>query len=112
MGFSLSHQNLNQLGFLKHTVFSSTSVKLAGGISAKDGIDLAHEMKTTKDFLLSMQKVDNKDSQFACYLKNRYQHAIPFSFEFGLLEKRDILSVTGYQKLIDGIRVILGFNEL
>ena len=104
VGFTLSHQNLNQLGFLKHTVFSSTSIKLAGGISAKDGVDLAHEMKTTKDFLLSMTKIDNKDSQFACYLKNHFNTSIPFSFDFGLLEKRGVLSVDAYEKLIDGIR--------
>ena len=104
VGFTLSHQNLNQLGFLKHTVFSSTSIKLAGGISAKDGVDLAHEMKTTKDFLLSMTKTDNRDSQFACYLKNHFNTSIPFSFDFGLLEKREVLSATAYEKLIDGIR--------
>lgn len=104
VGFTLSHQNLNQLGFLKHTVFSSTSIKLAGGISAKDGVDLAYEMKTTKDFLLSMTKTDNRDSQFACYLKNHFNTAIPFSFDFGLLEKKDVLSADAYEKLIDGIR--------
>ncbi len=104
VGFTLSHQNLNQLGFLKHTVFSSTSIKLASGISAKDGVDLAHEMKTTKNFLLSMTKIDNRDSQFACYLKNHFNQAIPFSFDFGLLEKKDVLSADAYEKLIDGIR--------
>ena len=101
VGFTLSHQNLNQLGFLKHTVFSSTSIKLAGGISAKDGIDLAHEMKTTKDFLLSMKKIDNDHTQFACYVKNHTNHAAAYTFPFGLLENQPTLNTQRYQQLID-----------
>jgi hypothetical protein len=104
VGFTLSHQNLNQLGSLKHTVFSSTSIKLAGGISAKDSQDLALEMKTTKDNLLSVKKVDGKFAEFSCYLKNHFNHAIPLSFDFGLLEKREVLSSEAYSKLIGNIR--------
>ena len=104
VGFTLSHQNLNQLGSLKHTVFSSTSIKLAGGISAKDSQDLALEMKTTKDDLLSVKKVDGKFAEFSCYLKNHFNHSIPLSFDFGLLEKREVLSSDSYAKLIGNIR--------
>ena len=104
VGFTLSHQNLNQLGFLKHTVFSSTSIKLAGGISAKDSSDLSLEMRTSKEQLLNVRKVDGQWAEFSCYLKNHFNQAIPFSFDFGLLEKRDVLSADAYEKLIDGIR--------
>lgn len=104
VGFTLSHQNLNQLGFLKHTIFSSTSIKLAGGISAKDSSDLSLEMRTPKEQLLSVRKVDGQWAEFSCYLKNHFNQAIPFSFDFGLLEKRDVLSADAYERLIDGIR--------
>ncbi len=104
VGFTLSHQNLNQLGFLKHTVFSSTSIKLAGGISAKDSSDLSLEMRTSKEQLLNIRKVDGQWAEFSYYLKNHFNTSIPFSFDFGLLEKKGVLSANAYEKLIDGIR--------
>ncbi|SMN17148.1 VirD-like protein [uncultured Candidatus Thioglobus sp.] len=104
IGFTLAHQNLKQLGSLKDTVFSSTSIKLAGGISAKDSSDLFLEMRTSKEQLLNIRKVDGQWAEFSCYLKNNFNTSIPFSFDFGLLEKRDVLSANAYEKLIDGIR--------
>jgi hypothetical protein len=103
VGFTLSHQNLHQLGGLKNTVFSSTSIKLAGGISAKDATDLSYEMKSTKDFLLDMRKSES-GSEFACYLKNHKEKAIPLTFDFGLLENRGRLSTKDYDSLINSIR--------
>ena len=50
------------------------------------------------------KKVDGKFAEFSCYLKNHFNHAIPLSFDFGLLESRDILSADSYTKLIQNIR--------
>ncbi len=103
IGFTLSHQNLGQLGHLKHTVFSSTSVKLAGGISAKDAKEMAGEMKCTPNFLLGMEK--GRDSaEFACFLKNQMNISVPLSYKFGLLESKDVMSAESYALMIENIR--------
>jgi len=104
IGFTLSHQNLGQLGHLKHTFFSSTSIKLAGGISAKDAKEIAYEMKSKPDFLLSMQKKDRHWSEYACYLKNQINTAIPLRFDFGLLENREVMTADSYALMIENIR--------
>ena len=103
VGFTLSHQNLGQLGHLKHTVFSSTSIKLAGGISAKDAKEMAGEMKCTPGFLLGMEK-GRGGAEFACYLKNQINTSIPLSFEYGLLENKDIMSADSYSLMVENIR--------
>ena len=103
VGFTLAHQNLGQLGHLKHTVFSSTSIKLAGGISAKDAVELSYEMKSSKDFLMSMSK-SKRGSQIACYLKNVTDTAIPISFSFGELEREDVMSAASFKILIENMR--------
>jgi len=103
IGFTLSHQNIGQLGHLKHTVFSSTSIKLAGGISAKDAKEMAGEMKCSSDFLLGMEK-GSDGAEFACYLKNQINTSIPLSFEYGLLESKDVMSAESYSLLIENIR--------
>jgi len=104
IGFTLSHQNLGQLGHLKHTFFSSTSIKLAGGISAKDAKEIAYEMKSKPDFLLNMQKKDRHWSEYACYLKNQINTSIPLRFDFGLLETREVMTVDSYALMIENIR--------
>lgn len=103
VGFTLAHQNISQLGSMKDTVFSSTSIKLAGGVSAKDATDMAREMHSSSDFILSMKK-NRKGSSFACYLKNELDHAIGLSFEFGALEQLPDMSESSYGKLIDQLR--------
>ncbi len=104
IGFTLCHQNLGQLGHLKHTFFSSTSIKLAGGISAKDAKEMAYEMKSTPDFLLSMEKTDKVGSEYACYLKNKIHSSIPLFFDFGLLEQREIMTADSYTVMIENMR--------
>lgn len=103
IGFTLSHQNLGQLGHLKHTVFSSTSIKLAGGISAKDAKEMAGEMKCSSDFLLGMEK-GRSSTEFGCYLKNKTNTSIPLSFEYGLLENKGVMSANAYKVMIENIR--------
>ena len=97
VGLCFSHQNLGQLGSYKGTVFSSTSVKLAGGISAKDATDLAHEMKSNSHTLLSVQKTKTH-AEFACYIKNQLPTAIPISYAFGQMEQAPKISRDGYVK--------------
>lgn len=95
VGICFSHQTLFQLGGYKNAAFSSTSVKIAGGISAKDAKDLAYEMKTDTNTLLSVQKTDTY-TEFACYIKNQLPTAIPISFDFGQMEQAPKISREGY----------------
>ena len=71
VGLTLAHQNLDQLPpSLRASVMSSTSVKLAGGVSAKDARALADDFGADADFLQSMRKRRGR-TQFACHVRNQ-----------------------------------------
>jgi hypothetical protein len=70
VGVIIAHQNLAQFEQKLHsTVMASTSIKMVGGLSAKDAGAFAREMGTEREFLQSMQKEGNT-TQFACWVRN------------------------------------------
>lgn len=80
IGLVFAHQNLDQLdGSLRATVMSSTSIKLFGGLSAKDMNVFAQELGEQPE-KLRVQKTD-KETQFICAIRNHgkptYLH-VPF----------------------------------
>ena len=88
----LAHQNLGQLNEkLKASIMASTSIKLAGGVSAKDATALAREMRTDADALLNTRKRDSH-TEFACFVKNRTARAINVHVPLGAVEKLPTLS--------------------
>src|SRR5512143_2811680 len=57
VGLIIAHQNLDQFDQkLRATVLSSTSIKLVGGVSAKDAGVFAKEMNCEPEFLQNMRK--------------------------------------------------------
>lgn len=79
VGLTLAHQNLDQLPpALRATVMSSTSIKLAGGISAKDARALADEMRVDPEFLQTVHKRRGL-TEFACFVRNQTPRAISIS---------------------------------
>lgn len=100
VGMVLAHQNLDQLSIEQRSTFAaSTSIKFAGGLSAKDARTLAPDMRTSDDFLLSMKK-KNDHTNFAAFVKNRTPTAIEVAVPFGVMEEVDTLSPEAYSELI------------
>ena len=69
VGLVFAHQNLDQLdASLRATVMSSTSIKIFGGLSAKDTNVFAQELGEQPEHL-RVQKTD-KQTQFICAIRN------------------------------------------
>src|SRR5438477_586299 len=68
VGLVLAHQNLEQLAErLRATIMASTSIKFAGGVSARDAAAFAKEMCCEPEFVQSMRK-HTKATKFACWI--------------------------------------------
>lgn len=88
VGLILAHQNLDQFerGLLS-AVMSSTSIKLAGGVSARDATAFSKEMRCDPELIQGMRK--RKDhTEFACWIKNETARPIRLSVPFSELERR------------------------
>ncbi len=101
VGLIFAHQNLDQLGAgLRASVLASTTIKFAGGVSAKDASILDSEFRCDADFLLSQRK-EKTHTEFACYVKNYTTSALSVSIPLGFVEERPQISSNEYKYLID-----------
>lgn len=101
IGLCLAHQHLDQLpGALKATVMASTSLKFAGGVSAKDARALADDMRTEPAFIASMRKRRGA-SEFAAYARNRTARAMRIKVSLGAVNALPSLSDDEYAALIE-----------
>jgi len=88
VGMLVAHQNLDQFERkLRATVMASTSIKLAGGLSAKDASALAKEMGCTPEFLHRMRKYQGY-TEFACFVRHYTPRPIPLTVPFGQMEQQ------------------------
>ena len=79
VGMVLAHQYLGQLDPKLQEAFSAnTSIKFAGGVSAKDARSLAPMMATDASFIESQSK-----GVFAAYIRGVTKAALPLKFPFG-----------------------------
>jgi hypothetical protein len=91
MGITLAHQTLDQLSpRLRAAFLSNTSLKCAGGVSAKDARALAPELRTTSEFIEGMRRRGDR-TQFAVWLKHRTPEALELSVPLGFLERQPTL---------------------
>ncbi|MBP9158501.1 MAG: type IV secretion system DNA-binding domain-containing protein [Sphingobium sp.] len=101
---TIAHQHLDQLpATVRAGVLANTSIKLAGGVSAKDASALAPEYRTTADFILGQRK-EAQETAFALFAKNITPTAMRFPVPLGLVERMDRLSASGYEALIERSR--------
>jgi ABC transporter substrate binding protein len=85
VGLVLAHQNLDQFETtLRSTVMASTSIKMVGGLSARDASSFSRDMRCEPEFLLSMRKY-NTHSDFACFVRNLTERPIPLSVPLGAM---------------------------
>jgi len=83
VGMVMAHQYLGQLtSGLQEAFEANTSIKLAGGVSARDARALAGQIATNAEKIQEQPK-----GTFATYVRGLTQNAVPISFPFFVLEK-------------------------
>ena len=96
----IAHQNLGQLSAgLEASIMASTSIKLAGGMSAKDAGVMAREMQCEPQFLRSMKK-RRRHTEFACWIKNTTPQPLRLAVPLGFLEGLPRLQDAAHERLI------------
>ena len=99
-GITMAHQAIDQLSpRLRDVMAANTSMKCAGGVSAKDARALASEMHSETDFIESMRRRDGR-TEFAVWIRNQTPRAIRLTVPLGFLERQPILSEEEYEALI------------
>lgn len=92
VGMVLAHQYLGQLdGRLQEAFAANTSIKLAGGVSAKDARSLAPMLQATPEMIEAQPK-----GSFAAYVRGVTTAGVSLRFPMGYLEKRP--RMTGDQR--------------
>ena len=100
VGLTLAHQNLDQLSNkLRADVLSSTSVKLAGGVSAKDAAILSKEMHTTPEFIQKTRKRATT-TEFACWIKHVTPHPVHLSFPLGMVGRLPVMEDEDFDAIV------------
>ena len=83
-GMVLAHQFLGQLDpKLQEAFAANTSIKFAGGVSARDAKSLAPMLYTDASLIEAQGK-----GSFAAYIRGTTSSAVPLSFPLGYLEAR------------------------
>lgn len=102
--FTFAHQNADQIEASNRAgVIANTSIKLIGGVSAKDARTLAEDMRTDADFILAQRRTATA-THFACYAKNVTEKAVTLTIPLGYVESRPKLSAAELNDLIEGSR--------
>src|SRR5437764_2672247 len=83
---------------------ASTSIKLVGGLSAKDAAAFAKDMRCEPEFLLSMRKRQDR-TEFACFVRNHTERPVALTVPFGRMENRPKLTDEEHQELLERNRV-------
>lgn len=82
VGMVLAHQFLGQLdGKLHEAMAANTSIKFAGGVSAKDARALANDLRTDAGFIASQPKLS-----FATFIKGQTDRAVSLHIQPGQME--------------------------
>jgi hypothetical protein len=101
VGIIIAHQNLYQFEQrLRATVLASTTLKLVGGLSAKDATAFAKDMRCEPEFLLPMRKRQDH-TQFACFVRNHTERPVALKVPFGRMESRPKLTDAEYEELLE-----------
>ena len=95
VGMVLAHQYLGQLDPKLQEAFSAnTSIKFAGGVSARDARSLAPMMSAEQSLIESQPK-----GTFAAYIRGVTKSALPLKFPFGFMEQMDKMTTGEHDAL-------------
>ena len=101
VGLIFAHQNLDQLGAeLRSSVLASTSIKFAGGVSAKDANVLDSELRCTAPFLMSQRK-ERDHTEFACHVRNYTGKALSVRIPLGYVESLPTMEASEQRHLLE-----------
>lgn len=101
---TFAHQYLDQLEpGIRAGVIANTSIKLAGGLSAKDARALSEDFRCSADFLLKQEK-GKSETHFACFAKNVTPIAVSLSIPLGYMEAQGTLDDESHAALVEGSR--------
>lgn len=101
---TFAHQNLEQLEpQIRAGILANTSIKLAGGVSARDATALSGEFRCESNFLLSQRK-RKEDTQFACFVRNITEKAVTLTIPFGHIESQGRIDDAIYSELVEQSR--------
>lgn len=100
IGLVAAHQSLDQPSpRIRSALFSNTSFKCAGGVSAKDARAFADELRTSPEFIEGMRRRAGR-TEFAAWVKHWTPHAVRLSVPLGYLERQPVLSEEAYDQLL------------
>jgi TraM recognition site of TraD and TraG len=89
LGMMFATQHLDQLpDEVRRSMAGNTVIKIAGPISNQDARYLAPEMRTTPEFLRSMQKTSSY-AEFAVHIRNQTPRAVRVQVPFGVVEAQN-----------------------
>jgi hypothetical protein len=103
VGMVLAHQYLGQLDpKLQEAFAANTSIKFAGGVSAKDARSLAPMMHTTPELIEAQPKLS-----FAAHIRGVSRQALPLKFPFGHLEDMARMDSDDWEELRQRMSLLL-----
>nr|WP_316642641.1 hypothetical protein [uncultured Roseateles sp.] len=109
---TFAHQNLDQFEpEIRAGVIANTSIKLAGGVSAKDARALADDFRCNSEFLLAQRKGPH-ETHFACFAKNITDRGVTLSIPLGFLEAKGRASDQSYVALKERSRERYGVEQV
>lgn len=104
VGLTLAHQTLDQLSpRLRAALHANTSLKFAGGVSARDARAFADELHTSAEFIESMRRRRDR-TEFAAWLKNMTPGAVRLTTPLGYLERQPTSSAEAFERLLEANR--------
>jgi hypothetical protein len=110
VGMVLAHQYLGQLEpKLQEAFAANTTIKFAGGVSAKDARALAPMLYATSELIETQPK-----GSFAAHVRGQTKTAVPLKFPFGFMEKLPRMDATERKALRQRMRerYAVHFSEL
>jgi hypothetical protein len=95
LGCVFAHQFLDQCTqSLKSSLAANTSIKMASGVSMSDARQLAPDLRTNADFILSQPKLS-----FAAHIRNVTPQAVSIPVPAGELERQPVLTCEAYDEM-------------
>ncbi len=104
IGITLSTQHMDNLTTSQRSsVLANTSIKACGSLNSKDAKLMAQEMRTSSDFIHSMQKT-KWDTGFAFSIKHDLPEAIKVRVPFGHLENLQRMERAEFTRVLENNR--------
>lgn len=104
---TIAHQHLDELSASSRAgILANTSIKLAGGISAKDASALAPEFRTKAEMLLSFKKDKRFPALPVC--SNYTETVMQMNVPLGYAERSARLDAGEYAALLEALREAYG----